>query len=65
MHVSRRELINALYEGRNTLGAKLKKAFHGLFGSTYNVIFGTKSSIQEKLQVSDNADCLNMLGEVC
>ncbi len=38
-----------------------KKAFHGLFGRTGNVIVDTKSNSQEKPQITDSADCLNGL----
>ncbi len=47
---------------RATKERLMQKIFHSLFGSTDNVIVGTKSSIQEEFQISDIADHLNGLG---
>ncbi len=51
---------NARGQGREA-SLYVKKAFHGLFGSTGNVVVGTKSGIQEKSQIMDSADSLNGL----
>ncbi len=68
MAYSRCGLINALYKGRKVSGIRVKKdrfryKKHStdFFGSTNNVIVGTKSTIQEKSQITDGADRLNGL----
>ncbi len=48
----------ALGQRRIALG---KKAFHGLFASTGNLIVGNKSSVQEKPQITGSADNLSGL----